>query len=89
MDNAVENDPDNINIRLNRGQDSLNKPGVFADRWKYAETDFLYLAEYIHNTPDPDSSLKQQVFSGLAKIYQQNGNIEESKKYKKLLAGLK
>jgi hypothetical protein len=89
MDTAVEQDPDNINIRLNRGADSLNKPNVFADRWKYAEIDFTYLADYIQRTPDVSKSLKDQVFSGLVQIYQENGNSKEREKYNKLLSALK
>jgi hypothetical protein len=89
MDTAVEQDPDNINIRLNRGADSLNKPDVFADRWKYAEIDFTYLADYIQRTPDVSRSLKEQVFSGLVQIYQKKGNNEEGEKYTRLLSALK
>lgn len=86
MDKAVEHDPDNINIRFNRGVDSFNKPDVFADRWKYVEIDFTHLVELIQRKPDISASFKEQVFSYLAKIYEKEGNIEQMKKYKKLLA---
>jgi hypothetical protein len=86
LDEAVEKDPDNINIRFNRGVDSFNKPDVFAERWKYAEIDFTHLVELIQGKPDISASFKEQVFSYLIRIYEKERNFEQMERYKELLA---
>jgi len=89
MDSAVENDPENIKIRLNRGTDAFNKPDVFSDRWQYAEIDFKYLEEYVQNKPDASESLKEYIYASLLKISKRNGDAKSCAKYKNLIAALK
>ncbi|MCK5541730.1 MAG: hypothetical protein KAI40_03490 [Desulfobacterales bacterium] len=76
MDKAVKRDPDIIKIRLTRGYNSLSLPG-FLKRKSLATTDFEYLAELIETHPDRYSSLKEEVYNNLIKIYKEDGNSEK------------
>ena len=69
MDKAVENDPDNVIIRLNRALVSISVPELLR-RESCAKADFEYLAERIQENPMVDKSIKEQVFSNLDKIYE-------------------
>ena len=69
LDKAVENDPDNVIIRLNRAIIS-SEVSESLNRRKCAKLDFEYLAKKIEENPAIDKPIKEQVFSNLEKIYE-------------------
>lgn len=84
MDKAVEMEPDNINIRLNRAIESMKYPDIL-DREDCAKTDFQYLAGLIGNYPDMQKPVKKEVYSNLAELYEKEGDRVKSRIYKKRL----
>jgi hypothetical protein len=64
LDKAVENDPDNVTVRLNRAIIS-SEVSESLNRRKYTKTDFEYLAKKIEENPAIEKSIKEQVFSNL------------------------
>jgi hypothetical protein len=80
MDKAVKRDPDIIRIRFTRGYNSLSLPG-FLKRKSVGINDFEYLAELIETHPDRYSSLKEEVYNNLIKIYKEDGNTEKVNLY--------
>ena len=76
LDKAVENDPDNIIIRLNRAIIS-SEVSEGLNRRKCAKMDFEYLAKVIEENPAIDKSIREQVFSNPEKIYEKERTNEE------------
>jgi hypothetical protein len=84
MDKAIKRDPDIFRIRLTRAYNSLSLPD-FLNRKDVATTDFEYLAHLIETDPDKYSSIQNEVFDNLIKIYKENGNTEKENYYSKKL----
>lgn len=84
MDKAVRRDPDVIRIRFTRAYNSLALPD-FLNRRSIATTDFEHLANLIELHPEKYSSLKQEVFNNLIKIYNENGSTDKANLYSKKL----
>jgi hypothetical protein len=84
IDLAVAKDPENIKVRLNRAQDSLEQI-PFLEREEYAIVDFEYLAKQIQEDSNIDKSIKEQVFSNLIILYEKNGRYKESERLKRNL----
>jgi hypothetical protein len=83
MDKAIRRDPDNIAVRMTRGKNSRRLP-YFLDRGRYALEDFEHLALLIEQNPNLPPSLKKDVYTNLAQLYEKANDTEKAERYKKL-----
>lgn len=71
MDKAARKSPENVNVRLTRGFNSLSLPDFF-NRGDIAVKDFNFLADLIKKDPEAYASIKPVVALGLKKIEEKN-----------------
>jgi tetratricopeptide (TPR) repeat protein len=80
MDKAVRKDPDNIMIRMIRGNNSKGLP-KFLNRRSIAYEDFEYLAALFEKGQNFPSPLKASVYRHLAALNQEDGQPARAKKF--------
>jgi len=80
MDKAVRKDPDNITIRLTRANNSKALP-KFLNRQPIAYEDFEHLAGLFEKGLRVPSQLRISVYSSLAALYKEDGDMAKSQKY--------
>jgi hypothetical protein len=77
MDKAVRKDPDNIAIRMVRGNNSRALPR-FLNRRPIAYEDFEHLAGLFEKGVQVPPQLKSSVYRILAGLYQEDGNVAKA-----------
>lgn len=82
MDKAIRRDPDNITVRMTRGNNSINLPS-FLKRVDTGIEDFQYLAALIEEDPEKHKSIAKEVFSSLAILYNKKEQPIKAKEYQK------
>jgi len=87
MDKAVRMDPDNITVRLYRGNSSKALP-KFLNRRSVAYEDFEHLASLFEKKPDISASLKASVYRNLAALYKEDGDPAKARKYEAMAAAV-
>jgi tetratricopeptide (TPR) repeat protein len=80
MDKAVRKEPDNITIRLTRASNSRALP-KFLNRRSIAYEDLEYLDGLFERGMKVSPTLKISVYSKLAALYRDDGNINVAQKY--------
>ena len=87
MDKAVRMDPDNITVRLYRGNSSKALP-KFLNRRSVAYEDFEHLASLFEKKPDISASLKASVYRNLAALYKEDGDPAKARKCEAMAAAV-
>ena len=83
MDKAVELDPDNVSVRMTRAMNSIRLPSMF-NRRDIAVEDFEYLASLIEKNPEVSASIKKDVYTNLAELYEKKDDKNRADKYRML-----
>jgi tetratricopeptide (TPR) repeat protein len=87
MDKAVRMDPDNITVRLYRGNSSKALP-KFLNRRSVAYEDFEHLASLFEKKPDVSASLRASVYQNLAALYKEDGDPVKARRYEAMAAAI-